>query len=66
MTITQDLVEKLSCVLENVIVPVSGVEIITVGNKEYTVDYGDGTCDNTILVTLNGKSKSINIDPNVN
>ena len=67
MTITQDLVEKLSCRLsDKVVIPVSGIEIITVGNKEYTLDFGDGTCDNTLIVTLNGKSKSMTIDPDAN
>ncbi len=66
MTITQNLVEKLSCVDDKVVIPVSGIEIITIGNKEYTLDFGNGSCDNALTVTLNGKSKSITVNPDAN
>ncbi len=56
MTITKPLVYKLACVLTKVIIPVSGTKTIIVDSKNsYTIDYGDGTCDNTFTVSLNGK-----------
>jgi hypothetical protein len=66
MLITKDLVHKISCLTEKVFIPVSGTKVMTVTNstetKEYTVDYGDGGCDNSITVTINGKVKTITVD----
>jgi len=60
MKITKELVEKMTCLAQKVFIPVSGVKTITVGS-EYTVDYGDGTCDNNVTVTVNGKAKVIDV-----
>jgi len=66
MLIKKDLVHKISCLADKVFIPVSGTKVITVTTstetKEYTVDYGDGSCDNTITVTLNGKVKTITVN----
>jgi len=65
MLITKDLVHKISCLADKVFIPVSGTKVITVtsssATEQYTVDYGDGTCDNNITVTLNGKIKTITV-----
>jgi hypothetical protein len=64
MDITKDLVYKVSCLASKVYIPVSGTKLFKVGNNttvDYTIDYGDGTCDNTVTVTLNGKSKQITV-----
>jgi hypothetical protein len=61
MLITKSLIEKVACRAEKVFIPISGTKMVTVGNAQYTVDYGDGTCDNIITVTLNGKSKQISV-----
>lgn len=66
MTIADDLVERISCVLSKVYIPVSGTEIITVDNKEYTIDFGNGDCDNKITVTFKGQSKTINVSEDGN
>jgi hypothetical protein len=39
-----------------------GIKVVTVGNpstgsKTYTVDFGDGTCDNKYTVTKDGVTK---------
>ncbi len=62
MQITKELVEKVSCRADKVFIPVSGTKAITEGSEQYTVDYGDGTCDNIITVTLNGKEKQITVN----
>jgi hypothetical protein len=60
-TVTKPLVTRYTCV--NSWVPVSGVEIIS--NKEndntssYSVDYGNGDCDNLALLTENGKTSVV-------
>jgi hypothetical protein len=43
-------------------IPVVGIKVVTVGNpstgsKTYTVDFGDGTCDNKYTVTKDGVTK---------
>ena len=67
MQITKQLVHKRSCAEEpyKVFIPVSGTKVITITGKEtrqYTVDYGDGSCDNKITVEINGKVKTITVD----
>src|SRR5579859_1355757 len=64
MHITKDLVHKVACRAERVFIPVSGTKVITVTNssnetRQYTINYGDGACDNEITVTINNKEKSI-------
>lgn len=59
--ITKQLIEKVSCMTKKVFIPVSGTKLVTVGNQQYLVNYGDGTCDNIITVTLNGKQKQITV-----
>lgn len=52
--ILEDLVFDRSCADEDVFIAVQGKKIIKHGNRELTIDYGDGACDN--FVTLTNKS----------
>ena len=52
--ILEPLIYDRSCAAEGVIIPVKGVKFIKHGNRELTVDYGDGACDN--IVTLTNKN----------
>lgn len=47
-------------------IPVVGVKQVVVDGKSYTVDYGDGTCDNLVTVTTNGVSKTVKVDKDGN
>ncbi len=60
MTITKDLLYKRSCAISNkVFIPVQGTKELTVDAKKVTIDYGTGTCDNIVTITINGKSKDV-------
>ncbi|MBI1770406.1 MAG: hypothetical protein HYR67_18710 [Bacteroidetes bacterium] len=67
MAITKDLVYRADCFAAGFALPLTGTKTISVvhsgattGNL-YTIDYGTTTCDNTVTVTFNGKSKTITV-----
>lgn len=58
MKITNSLIYSRACEINNkVFIPVKGTKHLTVDGKDVIIDYGDGTCDNSITVTINGKSE---------
>ncbi len=57
LEILERLIYRRACTAEGGIIPVSGVKLIKQGDRELTVDYGDGTCDNVVILTnKNGRS----------
>ncbi len=55
--IIEPLVYNRRCVPEGVFIPVEGVKLIKHGERQITVDYGDGRCDNTVTITnKNGRT----------
>jgi len=55
--ILERLIYRRACASEGVIIPVSGVKLIKHGDRELTVDFGDGTCDNFVTLTnKNGRT----------
>jgi hypothetical protein len=55
VSLLEDLVYKRHCGIA-----VSGVKKYMInGTKEITIDYGDGTCDRSMAVTINGKTRNI-------
>jgi len=66
--ITSELVYSLSCWISNKIyIPVKGKKTFTIDNSNttYTINYddetNDGNCDNQVIVTFNGREKTINV-----
>jgi hypothetical protein len=59
MTIVEDLVYKRGCPIA-----VSGIKEFTdvASGKVITVDYGDGTCDRVITITIGGQSRSFEVN----
>ncbi len=56
------LVWKRKCIRQGVGIPVEGVTLIKRGGKpDVTIDFGNGTCDHLITVTVNGNSKVVNV-----
>lgn len=59
--ILEPIVYRRDCRLQRVFVPVSGVKEITFGDSVALVDYGDGTCDNEVTITIDGVSETRNL-----
>ncbi|MBL7851063.1 MAG: hypothetical protein JNN04_09190 [Cyclobacteriaceae bacterium] len=65
MTITKALVFKRSCAISSkMVVPVEGTKELVTGTKKIVTDFGNGDCDTTITITVNGRSKDIQISAN--
>ncbi|TAF67815.1 MAG: hypothetical protein EAZ55_01995 [Cytophagales bacterium] len=60
VAITNALVLKPSCWARGIFKPVAGIVTVTTDNNVATIDYGDGACNNTFTVTINGKTYVIN------
>ncbi len=60
--IIEELVFMRNCRTKGFI-PVSGVKQITGGEHEITIDYGDGSCDNLVDVTVDGVTETIELNP---
>jgi hypothetical protein len=57
VSLLEDLVYKRHCGIA-----VSGVKKYVInGTKEISIDYGDGTCDRSMEVTINGKTRNITL-----
>lgn len=55
--ILEPLVYDRTCAASGVIIPVEGKKLIKHGERQITVDYGDGTCDNKVTITnKNGRT----------
>ncbi len=66
MEIKEALIYKRECeVASRVFIPVAGVKILMTQNRLMTIDYGDGSCDRLVTVTINGETKQIEVRGNV-
>lgn len=62
MQIIKDILVKRSCEInDDICIPVSGEKKVKTDSKEFDIDYGDGTCDNIITMTVNGAQKNITV-----
>lgn len=62
MEITKPLVFKRECSSSRkVSIAVEGTKELTVDGKLIVIDYGDGTCDNKVTITINGTSKEVEV-----
>jgi hypothetical protein len=64
MEITKPLVFKRECESSNKrreFIAVEGTKELTVDEKLMVIDYGDGTCDNKVTITIDGTSKEVEV-----
>lgn len=64
MTITKDLVYSRACqISDKVFIAVSGEKtfVSAENGKQITINYGEGACDNTVTISINGKSKDVTV-----
>lgn len=66
MDIVTPIVYKAECAAASMYVAASGSKTITAGLVSYTIDYGTGTCDNTITITVGGKTFTISVSADGN
>lgn len=53
------MIYKLSCINQSSLLITSGIITISSNGDIASIDYGDGTCDNLAILTLNGNSTTI-------
>jgi hypothetical protein len=62
MSIEEDVIYKISCISEGIYMAVDGNKLFTIdGSKQIAIEYGDGTCDKIVTVTINGVTKDVTI-----
>ena len=69
MVIGEPITYRVGCVSSGVFMPSSGSKTVTVGLNtpiSYTIDYGNGDCDNRAVITIGTRSVTINVDPGGN
>lgn len=54
LTVNSDVVRKAECAKIGIYKPVSGKVTIMHNNKTKVIDYGSGTCDRMVTITING------------
>jgi len=61
-TVTSPLVYKQSCATEGIFMATQGIRSITrEGKADVTIDYGQGDCDKTVDVTVNGEERTLEL-----
>jgi hypothetical protein len=64
MNITSALVHKRECASVNVFMAVQGTKELISENRKVTIDYGTGTCDKLVTITVNGESREVEVKGN--
>lgn len=60
-TIIEPIIARFSCLASGGFLRVAGKKQMKSGNRTRTVDFGDGECDKTIVITINGNVRTITI-----
>ncbi len=68
MRIIEPLIYSRPCIISpnsKGTIAVKGVKELLVGSKKITADYGDGSCDRQVIITIKGKSKSVELKSDI-
>ncbi|MBS9522791.1 hypothetical protein KIH41_08260 [Litoribacter ruber] len=57
LLITEGLQLNRKCAQQGILYPTSGLTTLTVGDREYLINYGNGQCNHEITITTNGQTK---------
>ena len=64
VNITETIIFLRSCGPFKVFIPVQGIKVITWEDSQKIVDFGDGECDRTVTITVNGVSREVTLRRN--
>jgi len=60
--VTEDLVYKVMCMGRTKgRIPVAGVKEVTLGERVFTVDFGDGECDTIVTITSGDQTETVDL-----
>ena len=61
--ITKALVYKVSCAIaDGIYMPVEGTKVIVANSRTLTIDYGAGTCDKVVTLTVGNFTKEVTVN----
>ncbi len=60
--ILSTLVRKNECLRQQIFIPVQGIKEITRGERLWSVDFGDGTCDREVVITSDGQVRTVELE----
>lgn len=55
------IVYRFECFASGFVLPVSGTQTITADSRMFSIDYGTTGCDNTVTVTIDGKTVTVTV-----
>jgi hypothetical protein len=62
MNITETMVYRKECIInDGIYMAVAGIKVFNSNGKQITVDYGEGACDRSIKISVNGISREVNV-----
>jgi hypothetical protein len=66
MKIVEPLIYTRQCnITSKGTIPVKGVKELLVGSKKITSNYGDGTCDTQVTISIKGKTKVVDLKSDI-
>jgi len=62
MNITKTMVYRRACIEnDGIYMGVQGTKVFTTDSEEISIDYGDGSCDRDVTISVNGISRKVNV-----